>query len=57
MNFYYLVLVQNWCDFECNQRYDPVCGTDNKTYGNVCMLSLATCKSNGKIQLKYNDAC
>lgn len=56
MKLYYSFLVKK-CDYFCTQQYDPVCGTDYKTYGNGCMLSLATCKSSGKIQLKYKGRC
>lgn len=40
----------------CTRQYDPVCGCNNKTYGNACMAGAAgirvvaqgECKSTGK---------
>lgn len=35
----------------CTQQYDPVCGCDNKTYGNDCMRQMAG------VSLKSTGAC
>uniref|UniRef100_A0A914BWJ7 Kazal-like domain-containing protein n=1 Tax=Acrobeloides nanus TaxID=290746 RepID=A0A914BWJ7_9BILA len=34
------------CDIECSQDYDPICGTDGKTYPNECMLKKIICLTN-----------
>ena len=32
-------------DCMCTMQYDPVCGCDNKVYGNACMAGCAGIKS------------
>ena len=36
---------------KCSDRYNPVCGKDNKTYGNMCKLRRA------KQKLAYRGEC
>ena len=43
--------------FKCTQDYQPVCGTDGKTYQNQCHLSIEECRTQGKITKKHDGAC
>ncbi|XP_067949481.1 four-domain proteases inhibitor-like [Watersipora subatra] len=45
------------CAGFCYEVYDPVCGSDGKTYSNDCYMNAATCNSNGKITQLYNGEC
>jgi len=40
----------------CIQNYEPVCGSDRKTYSNLCMLGLAT-QTNPAIVLAKKGEC
>ncbi|XP_043838412.1 serine protease inhibitor Kazal-type 12-like [Dromiciops gliroides] len=41
----------------CPALFDPVCGSDGKTYSNMCMFGVANKKNNGKLSLKHKGKC
>eukprot|EP00922_Rhytidocystis_sp_ex-Travisia-forbesii_P039463 GHVS01058663.1.p1 GENE.GHVS01058663.1~~GHVS01058663.1.p1 ORF type:complete len:141 (+),score=4.81 GHVS01058663.1:164-586(+) len=45
------------CPENCPFNWLPVCGSDDKTYGNQCALDAAMCKSNGDITKAYDGEC
>ena len=45
------------CNPICTEEYNPQCGSDGNTYENPCIMTYATCRSNGTITLKHPGEC
>ena len=45
------------CPTKCSLAYDPICGTDRKSYFNLCALQLKACQSNVTISVAYKGTC
>ena len=44
------------CHKTCTEEYSPRCGSDGKTYDNLCYFKLARCK-NPRLRLAGNITC
>lgn len=47
----------NNCDMVCTKMYKPICGTDQKTYSNKCMMDMAACEQDKWIDVLHWEAC
>ena len=47
---------KNCPDF-CTEQYEPVCGSNGKTYGNKCKLESEACKSRVSLRMAYRGEC
>ena len=45
------------CNKACPLIYAPVCGTDNVTYPNLCVMDSTACEKKEHIQVQYNGEC
>ncbi|KAM7030447.1 LOW QUALITY PROTEIN: agrin [Acridotheres tristis] len=45
------------CQQQCQGRYDPVCGTDQRTYGNACELHAMACVLQRDIGVSHKGPC
>ena len=41
----------------CPMHYDPVCGTDGKTYGNHCEITAENCRTKANIRVANKGKC
>ena len=46
------------CDFACILLFDPVCGSDGRTYGSACSLGSAACaQQNPRLRVVSDGEC
>lgn len=45
------------CNESCDRKYDPVCGSDGRTYDNQCALDVERCKRNNKLTVVCQGTC
>ena len=48
---------QGNCAKECTRNFKPVCGSNGKTYNNLCLLENDSCTKRIKITKASDGAC
>ena len=49
--------VNTKCPGECPYTWEPVCGTDGQTYGNLCQLDFHNCHTDSSISVAKVGEC
>ena len=47
----------NQCPLMCNRNYEPVCGSDGETYGNLCELHSSACLRRNNVVPRHYGEC
>ncbi len=45
------------CIRTCTQNYQPVCGSDSKTYSNGCEMNVKACNEKIELIVKHTGQC
>ncbi|ELU05345.1 hypothetical protein CAPTEDRAFT_103110, partial [Capitella teleta] len=45
------------CDMLCTMIYDPVCGSDGKTYATECSMKSSACREKTTLSVQYKGEC
>jgi len=45
------------CNGICTRQWQPVCGTDGRTYGNPCELTNMACRRSDNLAIAYSGEC
>eukprot|EP00922_Rhytidocystis_sp_ex-Travisia-forbesii_P003921 GHVS01005690.1.p1 GENE.GHVS01005690.1~~GHVS01005690.1.p1 ORF type:complete len:188 (+),score=16.19 GHVS01005690.1:182-745(+) len=45
------------CRHSCPVQLNPMCGTDNQTYTNECVLKMTACRKRKPIQVQHTGIC
>ena len=53
-DFFVLILV---CDPDCPSDYEPLCGSNEQTYLNECLMRLDACFKDEEIISQYDGPC